>query len=222
MDLKTKLKRHGLFVDLPEEVLADLETNAHIKTYQKGEHIFYHGGNQLAVYFIIGGIVKIYRTDAKGREQIISVLNKGELFPHTGFFHRVSYPGNALAVQDAELVYFLLEDFENLILKHAELCVRLFRMLEKKIMELQNRLEDQILNNSYEQVVKLLLRLTEQYGEGIDGEKARLKIPLSHKELAQIIGTTRETVSRTFSRLKRKKIIFHDESGAFYVVNRQK
>ncbi|OUM89876.1 MAG: hypothetical protein BAA03_11655 [Caldibacillus debilis] len=222
MELKAKLKRHCLFVDLPEEILADLETNAQIKTFRKGDHIFFHGEEQLAVYFIIGGIVKIYRTDAKGREQILSVLNEGELFPHTGFFQKISYPGNAVAVQEAELAYFLLEDFETLILKHGELCIRLFRTLEKKIMELQNRLEDQLSNNAYEQVAKLLLRLTEQYGESLGGEKVRLRIPLSHKEMAQIIGTTRETVSRTFSGLKRKNIVFHDDTGAFYIVNREK
>src|SRR5699024_5041432 len=105
------------------------------------------------VYFIQAGKVKIYKTDIQGKEQIFNVLQQGDMFPHQGFFRQDNYPAHAEALDDITLIYIPIESFENFLITHPEICVKLFRVLGDIIVDLQNRLEQQILHNTYEQII---------------------------------------------------------------------
>ena len=86
-------------------------------------------------------------------------------------------------------------------------------MLGEKIVDLQERLEAQILNNTYEQIIKLLIRLGNLHGEKKPDGSVLLKTDFTNKDLANMIGTTRETVSRTLTRMKKEELISSDSQG---------
>ncbi|MDX8366493.1 Crp/Fnr family transcriptional regulator [Cytobacillus sp. IB215665] len=198
------LRNVPLFKELINTELKEIVNIAITRTYQKGTHIFMHEDPLDYVYFIHTGKVKIYKNDIQGKEQIVSVLSEGDMFPHVGFFRKGNYPASSFAVESTAVVAISISHFEQLLLQHPEVCIKLFRVMGEKIIDLQKRLEEQILNNTYEQIVKLLLRLSETHGTEIDSHTRVLSTQFTNKELANMIGTTRETISRTITKLKKK------------------
>jgi len=210
--IKKVLQAVPLFKELNfEEINKVIDISQH-RQFDKGAHVFLQGDSLENVYFIHSGKIKIYKNDINGREQIVSIIKKGDMFPHVGFFRKGNYPAFSYVIEDALLVVISIEHFEKLLLAHPEVSIKLFRVLGEKIIGLQDSLEAQILNNTYEQIIKLLLRLSETDGKTIHGKRA-LTSNFTNKDLANMIGTTRETVSRTITKLKRKGILESDSSG---------
>jgi len=93
----------------------------------------------------------------------------------------------------------------------------LYGVMSDEILDLQDRLEAQILNNAYEQVVKLFLRLARTHGVQEKDGLVLVKTPLNNSDLANMIGVTRETVSRTIRQLKEKNLILPQEKGTYFI-----
>ena len=198
-----------------EEVVKIAQTRFYkIKTY-----VFMQEDPLDRVFFIHSGKVKIYKTDPSGREQIISVLEPGEMFPHAGFFRKGNFPAHAEIVENAELIVVPIMEFEKLLIAFPALSIKLFKVLGEKIVDLQARLEAQILHNTYEQIILLLLRLSNSNGRQENGVH-KITTQFTNRELANMIGTSRETVSRTVNYLKRKHYINQCEDG-FYLIDRE-
>ncbi|GAE43534.1 transcriptional regulator [Mesobacillus boroniphilus JCM 21738] len=101
---------------------------------------------------------------------------------------------------------------------NPHLSIKVFKVLGEKIVDLQERLEAQILNNTYEQIIKLLIRLGELHGEKQEDGTVLLKADFTNKDLANMIGTTRETVSRTLTKMKKDELITTDSNGNMILV----
>lgn len=209
------LKGVPLFKELTETELDEIVNISQYRHFKKGSHVFMQEDPLENVYFIHDGKIKIYKNDINGREQIVSILKKGDMFPHVGFFRKGNYPAYAHTVLDATLVVISIAHFEQLLLQHPQVCIKLFKVMGEKIVDLQNRLEAQILNNTYEQIIKLLIRLSETDGITTDDGRRQLTSHFTNKDMANMIGTTRETVSRTLTKLKKKRLIDLDDHGNY-------
>ncbi|WP_106498028.1 Crp/Fnr family transcriptional regulator [Lentibacillus sp. Marseille-P4043] len=209
------LQKVPLFKDLTEYEMEPIVDLAKSRMYRHGTHIFMQGDPLTNVYFIRQGKVKIYKTDFHGKEQIVNVLQPDDMFPHQGFFRKDSYPAHAEVLEDAILIYIPIHSFEDFLITHPEICIKLFRVLGDKIVDLQNRLEEKILHNTYEQIIMLLLRLARHYGKEIKDNQTRINTHFTNRELANMIGSSRETVSRTLTQLKKQQLITTDKGGYF-------
>jgi CRP/FNR family transcriptional regulator len=212
-DIKQVLSKFSLFRDLSDEELTTVVNISISREWKKGSHIFLQDEPLENVYFVYEGKIKIYKSDINGKEQIVSILEKGEMFPHVGFFRKGGYPANSEVIQDAVLVVVPISQFENLLIENPELCIKVFRVLGEKIVDLQERLEEQVLNNTQEQIIKLLVRLGKKHGQALADGKLKLKGEFTNKDLANMIGTTRETVSRTLTKMKKDGKISVDAKG---------
>lgn len=217
-DIEKRLKAVPLFKDLEKEELSHIIEIAQTRLYKHKLYVFMQGDPLDRVFFIHSGKIKIYKTDTSGREQIVSVLEAGEMFPHAGFFRQGNYPAHAEVIEEAQLITIPIEDFERILLSNPLLCIKLFKVLGEKIVDLQNRLEEQILHNTYEQIIMLFLRLCKTNGMKLD-DLYKITTHFTNRELANMIGTSRETVSRTISQLRKKDFLLTDEEG-FFLVNR--
>lgn len=211
--IKMVLSQFSLFRDLDDEELSKIVEIAISREWKKNSHVFLQGDPLINVYFIYEGKVKIYKSDSSGREQIVAILKSGEMFPHVGFFRKGEYPAFAEIIEKSNLVVVPIDQFEKVLIDHPMLCIKVFKVLGEKIIDLQNRLEEQILNNTYEQIIKLLLRLSEKHGTPLEDGTVLLKSEFTNKDLANMIGTTRETVSRTLTKMKKDDLIEVDENG---------
>lgn len=216
--IRTLLQRFPIFKDLTQYEIEPIVDLAGDRLYRQGAHIFMQGEPLTNVYFIHKGKVKIYKTDSQGKEQIVNILQKGDMFPHQGFFRKDDYPAYSEAIEDTVLIYIPITSFENFLITHPEICVKLFRVLGDLIVDLQSRLEQKILHNTYEQIIMLLIRLAKRHGEEVENNNFRITTQFTNRELANMIGSSRETVSRTLSQLKKDNLIIIDTEG-FIVLN---
>ncbi|MGP7817301.1 Crp/Fnr family transcriptional regulator [Niallia sp. 01092] len=206
-DINKLLSEFSLFKELDNRELARIVEIGMVRTFKKGSHVFLQGEPLKNTYFIFDGKVKVYRTDLNGKEQIVAVLKKGEMFPHVGFFRKGGYPAFAKVQEEASLVVIPIQEFEKVLIDNPELCIKVFKVLGEKIVDLQDRLGEQILNNTYQQIIKLLIRLSKTHGKKLEDGFVLLTGEFTNKDLANMIGTTRETVSRTFTKLKKEQLI---------------
>jgi CRP/FNR family transcriptional regulator, cyclic AMP receptor protein len=212
-EIKKVLSQFSLFRDLDNYELEKIVDISISREWKKNSHVFLQGDPLENVYFINEGKVKIYKSDVNGKEQIVAILKKGEMFPHVGFFRKGGYPGYSEVLEPASLVVVPISQFEKVLVENPHLSIKVFKVLGEKIVDLQERLEAQILNNTYEQIIKLLIRLGELHGEKQEDGTIVLKSDFTNKDLANMIGTTRETVSRTLTKLKKDELITSDSQG---------
>lgn len=212
-DLLQMLKQFTLFKELNDQELQSIASLLQLQSYRKGQHIFMQEESLKSIYFIKKGSVKIYKNDLHGREQIVNVLTEGEMFPHQGFFRQAHYPANAEANEEVILFSLPIKSFEAFLYDYPTISIKLIHMLGNLIIDLQSRLEEQILHNSSEQIILLLLRLAEKHGKPSEEKWVTINRSFSNQELANMIGTSRETVSRTLSQLKKQHAIRKNASG---------
>lgn len=155
------LQTFPIFKDLTDYEMEPIIDLAKSRMYRRGIHIFMQDDPLTNVYFIHSGQIKIYKTDFHGKEQIVNVLQPGDMFPHQGLFRQDNYPAHAEVVEDAVLIYIPIHSFETFLITHPEICIKLFRVLGDIIVDLHNRLEEKILHNTYEQIIMLILRKSE-------------------------------------------------------------
>lgn len=207
------LTQFRLFKDLTEYEMGPIIEFSRLRTFKTDAMIFMQDEPITNVYFIQKGRVKIYKVDYHGKEQIVNVLQKGDMFPHQGFFRKGNYPAHAEVIEEAQVVDIPIQSFEQVLITHPEISMKLFNVLGEIIVDLQRRLEERNLYNVYDQIILLLMRLARRNGEQIDDDFYRITLLLTNRELANMIGSSRETVSRTLTQLKKDAFIENDEKG---------
>lgn len=213
MQIKKVLSEFSLFRELSEHEIYNIVDISISREWKKGSHVFLQEDPLENVYFIYEGKIKIYKTDMSGKEQIVSILKKGEMFPHIGFFRKGGYPACAEVLENAILVVVPIADFEKVLIENPELCIKMFKVLGEKLVEFQERLESQILHNTYQQIIQLLVRLGKTHGQELKDGRILLQSEFTNRDLANMIGTTRETVSRTLTKLKKENLIETNSEG---------
>jgi CRP/FNR family cyclic AMP-dependent transcriptional regulator len=211
--IKKVLSEFSLFRELNDYELSKITDIAIARDWKKQAHVFLQGDPLENVYFIYDGRIKIYKSDVNGKEQIVAIMKKGEMFPHVGFFRKGDYPAYAEVLEPSTLIAVPISKFETVLIENPGLCIKVFRVLGEKIVDLQNRLEEQILGNTYEQIIKLLIRLAQKHGKEIKDGRILLKAEFTNRDLANMIGTTRETISSTLTKMKKEGLIEVDEEG---------
>jgi len=212
-EIKRVLADFTLFRELNDFELTKVADIAIAREWKKQSHVFLQGDPLENVYFIYDGKIKIYKSDVNGKEQIVAIAKKGEMFPHVGFFRKGDYPAFAEVLERSILIAVPISKFESVLIDNPELCIKVFKVLGEKIVDLQNRLEEQILNNTYEQIVKLLIRLAQNHGIEQEDGTILLRSEFTNRDLANMIGTTRETISRTLTKMKKDELIEVDKGG---------
>lgn len=154
------------------------------------------------LFFVQTGLIKIYRIDDKGREQILSFIPKGDLFPHTGLFFKETYPANAEVLEDAVLLSFPLLSYQKLMAEIPQLSVNVTKILGNKILMLQRRVTELTHKDAVQRTISAFIHLAIDHGKRNDNQ-VTLQLNVTNQEIADMIGISRETVSRTLNQLKK-------------------
>lgn len=200
-----------IFTGLNEQELDHVADIAIPRAVSKKSVIFAEGSEKEAVFFIREGLVKTFKTDENGNEQIVSFLKSGDMFPHAGFFDPLPYPATAEAITDARLLAIPVRLFEVLMMHTPSIAVKMMRVMGQKILELQERLQEVTGQDVRRRVCSFLLKLAEQHGEAQHG-RIVIPLPITHQEFANAVGTTRESINRLLNGLARDKIIEADRN----------
>lgn len=215
--LEEYLSSMKIFEALNDEEISAVAEISHRKNIGKNTHLFHMGEEMVNFYFVIRGNVKIYRIDEEGREQIINFFGKGEMFPHHAIFRKDPYPASAVTADDSEVVFIGKKDFEDVIRRKPGIAVKLFHYIGEVIVDLQHRLQEKILKPTDEQVLLLIRRLAYAHGLALGDGRREITLKLTKQEMANMIGLTRETVSRNISMFRKLGILEIGSSGRMIV-----
>ncbi len=213
---KEILRSIELFHGLTEEELTRVQLITTRHHYDRGEYIFMEGQTREAVYFVERGLVKTFKVDSEGREHIVNILGVAQMFPHVGLFDDSPYPGTAEVISSATLLAVRSKPFEDLLLDNPLIMRKLMKVLGKKILQLQGKMHELAVYDTHDRVSALLHHFVEEHGQAqVDG--IHLKLPVTHAEMAQMIGSSRESVNRIWNEFRRKGIVSGDKDE--WIVN---
>ncbi|EEG77866.1 Crp/Fnr family transcriptional regulator [Dethiobacter alkaliphilus] len=204
------LKKVPFFEGLSEEDLGMVAAVMIERSYAKGSVLFMEGEQGEALFVIRQGRVKISKSTADGREQILHMLKDGDIFAEVVLFDRGPYPATAEAVEDTQCWLLRSADMEKLMQSHPLLAIKLLRVMSKRLRQAQLLVRDLALHDAYGRMAGLLLRFARREGKQTkDG--IVLELDLTRQEMASMIGTSRETVARILSRFQKDGVLTLDK-----------
>ncbi|HET7437105.1 MAG TPA: Crp/Fnr family transcriptional regulator [Thermoanaerobaculia bacterium] len=195
----------------PVEALDSIKFNA---AYPKGALLFVEGEQPRGVYILCGGRVKLTTTSTEGRTLIVKIANHGEILGASAAILGKRYEVSAETLEPSQVSFIRREDFLRFLNAYPEACMHTAQQLSEKYEAAQREVRSLgLAHTTSEKLAKLLL------GWSAEGESTpqgtRMQVLLTHEEIAQMIGTTRETVTRLLSDFKRKKLISVKGSSLF-------
>ena len=195
------LKKVPLFSGLSETEMDSLVARAVPRQFRQGEVIFAEGDPCQGLYVIESGTVRIFKTSAGGREQVLTVEGPGSSIAELPVFDGGTYPASAIAASDAGLLFISKKDFQGLCLQHPDVALKVLRVVGARLRGLVSIIEELSFTTVRRRLLALLLREACEKGKktmrGIE-----FTLTTSNQELAFQIGTVRELVSRNLSRLQ--------------------
>lgn len=200
------LRQISIFSELESEFLEEIYKISRVRKYEKGRIIFMEGEPGEAFFYIKSGLVKISKLSRDGREHILHVLNEGHVFAEVTLFSNTEYPATAEVLEDAEIGIIKNEDLEKVIKENPDLSLQMIKYLNKRLVEAHMKIRNLALYDTYERTAQALVKLAEDYGKK-SSKGVNLDINISRQELANIVGTTRETVIRALTAFKKERLI---------------
>jgi len=202
--LLCKLRQTGFFCELPKSPLEELEKVKYASTYPQGAVLFVEGQAPRGVYVICSGRVKLSTTSRDGKTLILRIAEPGEVLGLHATVSGKPYELTGETLQPCQLDFIRRDDFLRLLQHHADACLNAAQHLSQNCQSAYEMIRSLGLSHSVsEKLARLLLEWAsdgETTKEGI-----RIKIALTHEEIAQLIGTSRETVTRVLSEFREKK-----------------
>lgn len=199
----------NFLAQLDDPDYAALLQAAKLKVFSKGELIFRAGDPGRHVYFLRKGRVKIYQVSPAGREVILWFCLAGEVFG----LAEVAYGGgrqvNAQACENSEVLALSQEQFRAFAQTHPQAALLCVSAMSSRLRVLGHMLVNLVSDDVDTRIAKLILRLSARYGTRV-GKEIFLNLPLTHQEIADMVGTTRQTVTSSLSRFKRQGILSID------------
>lgn len=195
------LKRVPLFADLSEADLARFGEVTREREYPKNSVILFEDDPGDALYIVSTGQVKVVLIGEDGREVILSVLGDGDFFGEMSLIDDEPRSAHVIAMRDSHLLVLRRDDFQSQLEQHPKVALELLRVLVQRLRRADEKIGGLVLLDVNGRVAQLLLDLAEESG----GPKITRK--LTHHTIAQMIGSSRETVSRAMRELVDRGLI---------------
>lgn len=200
------LRKIPYFNVLSESSLFEINKIAVEKEYKKNTVIFYEGDEGDAIYFVKKGKVKISKISQQGKEHIIRIMEDGDIFAESLLFIGGKYPATAEAIEDSKIIVLKNKDVENLILNNNEVALGIIKLMAKRLQNVAVIIENLALKDSLGRTVSILLTFAREKGiQGKDG--IAIELNLSRQDLANMVGTSRENMTRILSQLDKEGVI---------------
>lgn len=206
----SSLKAIPYFTGMSEADLALISRHVFEKRAERGEILFFEGEPADVLYFVVEGVVKVFKTSADGKEQIFSIIRPGDSFNDVPVISGGVNLASAGAMSTVMLNGIKKKELENIIKEYPQVALNIINVLSRRVEELMTLVEDFSFRRVSGRVAKILLEYT-----GKDNpEKPRL----TQQEIAAMIGTAREMVGRSLKnlegegaiRIERNRIIITD------------
>jgi CRP-like cAMP-binding protein len=199
------LKKMDFFEGLSDAEYAVIDRNSRSIALKKRELLSYQGTAQQSVYFVKKGKIKLLKTSPDGNSLILDILGGGTLFGELE--HRTDYEDMAAeAMEDTLLCMMRRENFDHLMKLVPALSIRITKLTGFRLKKIQNRLIEMLYCSVERKLAKTLLNLAEEFGLVQQGD-ILINLRLTHSDLANLIASTRETVSSVLKKFRDNGLI---------------
>ncbi len=192
------LRRSSIFASLNDDELGELADLAIEYSFKPNEFIFWDGDAPDWFYMVAEGKVKVVKHSSLGKEFIIAFFGPGEMLGEVAVFEDKPYPASAQAVAETKVVGIKRKDFLSFLANRPQVTLRIINVLGGRLRDAQGRLRDFAGERVEQRLASVLLMLSAKLG---------LTLPFTRQEIADMVGTTTETVIRVMSHLKDRGII---------------
>ena len=209
------LKSLPLFSELGDDELVEIWKLVQTRSYKKSNIILFEEDPGDSLFIIKEGKVKITRLSEEGKEVILSILGEGEFFGEMSLLDGESRSANVIALADSEVFILKREDFLNILTDNPQITISLLEELAYRIRKSDQQIEYLSLADAENRVAMTLLRIAEESGTFKMGKVTIEELPMQ-QDMANMSGTSRETISRMLSDFTEKKYI--DRKGKKLII----
>ena len=208
------------FCNMSTSAVEGLDAVKFTGIYPKGALLFVEGEQPRGVFILCSGRAKLTTSSAEGRTLIVKIAGPGEVLGVSAAILGKPYELSAETLEPSQVNFIRREDFLRLLSSHSEACMHTAEQLSEKYSAAQRDIRTLgLAQTTSEKLARLILDWCE--GEEETATGTRLQVLLTHEEIAQMIGTTRETVTRLLTDFKRKKLISVKGASLFVLAKAQ-
>ncbi|RJP20822.1 MAG: Crp/Fnr family transcriptional regulator [Candidatus Abyssobacteria bacterium SURF_5] len=201
------LKKIDVFGELDEQRLQKIAPLVSLHRFMEKQVIYMPSDPRARLYAIVSGKVKLAEVSPEGKELVLCVLGKGDVFGELCLFDKGPHSTLATAIEDSEVVTIKCSDLANFMAEDAALVKALGKHVGEKIRLLEQKLSELVFKDVSQRLAGLLLDLAHDYGHKLPSGEQVIEMKITHQDLAGLIGSTRETTTTTLNLFREKGLI---------------
>ena len=209
------LKEIPLFAGLGEDLLLKIEAISIEKSYKKGEIIILQDTSVEGLYILVSGRLRINRSSEDGRVKVLAILSPGDIIGEMSLLDDESASATVETMEDSRLILIRKEDFQAMLLRYPLVTIEIARILGRRLRSADKEIEElafySVKNRLIEALIDLANRHSERTSSGI-----RVSLRITHQDLADMVGSSRETITRIMNLLERDQLIVNE--GGYIVI----
>jgi CRP/FNR family transcriptional regulator, cyclic AMP receptor protein len=213
--IECTVRAERVFCNMSLESVAELDAIKFTGIYPKGSLLFVEGEDPRGIFILCSGRAKLTTSSTEGKTLIVKVAEAGEVLGASATILGKPYEVSAETLEPSQMNFIKRDDFLKFLNTYVDACMHTAQQLSQKYQSAQREIRSLGLSQTTsEKLARLLLDWTASNGEETP-RGTRLAVLLTHEEIAQMIGTTRETVTRILSDFKKRRIIEVKGSNIF-------
>jgi CRP-like cAMP-binding protein len=200
------LRSVSLFWDLKEEELGYIADRMIARHYENGNYIFLEDSEGEQCFFVVEGSVKVTRLSKDGREVILAMLNAGDFFGEMSLLDGQSRSANVIALEKTEVLTLDRNDFLVVLHDYPQISIQLMKEMAGRLRKSDRQIASLSLSDAEKRIALCIIRFADEQGIIKNGRVSIPKIPIQ-QDIANMAGTSRETVSRALSLLEKEELV---------------
>ena len=199
-------KKTQLFSSLPDIDIEKITNYLIVKQFKKNSTILYEEDTNEFMYIILMGKVKAVRTTEDGKEIILAIHGSGSFFGEMSLIDGKTMPASVISIEDSLIAIISKKDFFSLLFSHKKVTINLMEILCSRLRRSWDTIQLLNFNNASQRTKMMFFMLSDEYGEKTR-EGTVLNIKLTHQDISDMTGLTRETVTRVIDKLQKSNEI---------------
>lgn len=203
--LNCKARIDSIFKNLSLDVMQKIDDIKTAQFYKKGELLFNEGAYPRGLYCVNAGKVKVVQAGLDGKEQIMHLINDGDVMGHRAILGEDQYSCSAVAMEDTHVCFIPKQQFYGMVESNSKLALNIAHLLADELKEAEQKITFTAQRPVKDRLAQAILFLKKNYG--VEKDNATISIDVKRLDLANLAGTTRETATRFLHELQEQNTI---------------
>jgi CRP/FNR family transcriptional regulator, cyclic AMP receptor protein len=208
-NIAAELGSVSLFSGLSTDELRLLAVHATRKRFAEGELLFQEGDPCKGLHIVAAGKLRIFKSSASGREQVLAVEGPGGSVAELPVFDGGNYPASVSAVENSEIIFISRADLRSFCLEHPEVALKMLAVVGARLRRLVGIIEELSFTTIRQRLISAVVRMAQTSGKRTE-RGIEFQLPGTHQDMANQLGTVRELVSRNLMRLQAEGFLLVD------------